>query len=222
MVEQVDRASEYLRVREHYRGLTDGELLALAGQSLELTDVAQQALASELSSRGLKPEADEPPAPSRPQPPVDIRDPADPNYDEDKLLVTIRTVWSLADALQLQNLLDTAGIPFYIGPEKAAGVESVTSNFADGLDFKIMSIGMPWARLAMKNYAPADDRAQEPEEELDEESVRCPKCRSCEVVLEETEPVQEGTSPQRFKWTCDECGFHWEDDGVEEFSRKYD
>jgi DNA-directed RNA polymerase subunit M/transcription elongation factor TFIIS len=85
-----------------------------------------------------------------------------------------------------------------------------------------MSIGMPWARLAMKNYAPSDDRAQEPEEELDDASVRCPKCRSSEVVLEETEPVQEGTSPQRFKWTCDECGFHWEDDGVEEYSRKYD
>ena len=42
MVEQVDQAAEYLRVRDHYRGLTDGELLALARNPSELTDAAQQ------------------------------------------------------------------------------------------------------------------------------------------------------------------------------------
>jgi hypothetical protein len=215
MVEKVDQAGEYLRVRDHYRSLADGELLVLARQPSELTDVAQQALAGEISSRRLKVEPDKPASLSSPQPPPDIQDPADPNCDEDKRLVTIRTVWSLADALQLQNLLDTAGIPFYIGPEKAAGVDTVTSNFAYGLDFQIMSIGVPWARQAMQNYTPADDRAQEPEAELDDASVRCPKCHSGEVLLEETEPVREGTSPQRFKWTCDACGSHWEDSGVE-------
>jgi len=66
MVEQVDRAAEYLRVRDHYRGLADGELLALARQPFELTDVAQQALASELSSRSLKPEAEKPAAAQNP------------------------------------------------------------------------------------------------------------------------------------------------------------
>jgi len=215
MVEQVDRAAEYLRICDHYRSLTDGELLVLARQPSELTDVAQQALAGEISSRRLKVQPDNPAVSPRPQPPLDIQDPADPNYDEDKHLVTIRTVWSLADALQLQNLLDTAGIPFYIGPEKATGLDAVTSNFADGLDFQIMSIGVPSARQAMQNYAPDDDRAQEPEEELEDASVRCPKCHSSEVVLDETEPVREGASPQRFRWTCDACGHHWEDDGIE-------
>ena len=218
MVEQVDRAAEYLRVRDHYRGLADGELLALARQPFELTDVAQQALASELSSRSLKPEAEKPAAASKPQPPLDIQDPSDPNYDydEDKRLVTIRTVWSLADALQLQNLLDTAGIPFYIGSEKATSVDAVTANFPDGLDFQIMSIGVPWARQALQKYTPADDRAQEPGEELDEASVRCPNCHSWEVVLEDTEPVRDGASPQRFRWTCDTCGSAWEDHAIEE------
>jgi DNA-directed RNA polymerase subunit M/transcription elongation factor TFIIS len=213
-MQQVDQAAEYLRVREHYRSLTDGELLVLARQASELTDVAQQALAGELSSRRLKAEPDKPAATSRSQPPPKIRDPNDP-YDEDRRLVTIRTVWSLADALKLQNLLDTAGIPFYIGPEKATGVDAVTSNFADGLDFQIMSIGVPWATQAMQNYFPADDRAQEPEDELDEASVRCPRCHSSEVILEEVEPVQEEASLQRFKWTCDACGSHWEDNGIE-------
>jgi hypothetical protein len=57
-------------------------------------------------------------------------------------------VWSAPDALKLQRLLDTAGIPFYIGPEKATGVEAVTSNFANGLSVQIMQVGVPWARQA--------------------------------------------------------------------------
>jgi DNA-directed RNA polymerase subunit M/transcription elongation factor TFIIS len=67
----------------------------------------------------------------------------------------------------------------------------------------------------MKDYTPADDQPHEKEEVLDEASVRCPKCHSSEVVLEETDPVREGSSPRLFKWRCDECGHHWEDDGVE-------
>jgi hypothetical protein len=39
--------------------------------------------------------------------------------------VEICTVWSLSDGLQLQTLLDRAGIPFFMGPEKATGVEAV-------------------------------------------------------------------------------------------------
>jgi len=163
----------------------------------------------------LKLEQDEPLTPKRPEPPPE-QDPTDPNYDQDRRLVSICTVWSRADALRLQNVLDAAGIPFYIGPEKASAVDAVTSNFAEGVSVQIMSIGEPWARLAMKNYFPVDDKAQEDEEELDEASVRCPKCHSSEIVLEEAEPVrQEEDTPQVFKWTCDSCGHHWEDDGVE-------
>jgi DNA-directed RNA polymerase subunit M/transcription elongation factor TFIIS len=214
-MESFDRAGEYLRLRDQYRGLSDGELLNLAQQSSELTEIAQQALASEISHRGLKLKPDEPPASRRPEPPPDITDPNDPKYDEDRQLVSICTVWSLADALQLQNLLDTAGIPFYMGAEKATNVDAVTANFTDGVDVQIMSIGVPWARVAMKDYTPADDQAHEKEEVLDEPSVRCPKCHSNEVILEETDPVREGASPRLFKWTCDGCGHRWEDDGVE-------
>jgi DNA-directed RNA polymerase subunit M/transcription elongation factor TFIIS len=211
-----DRAGEFLRLRDQYRGLSDGELLILGRDPSELTEIAQQVLASEISRRGLKVEPDTPPARQRPEPPPDVQDPNDPNYDEDRKLISLCTVWSLADALQLQDLLDNASIPVYVGPERATDVDGVTSNFAEGVEVQIMSIGLPWARLAMKNYSPADDQAHEKEKVLDEASLRCPKCHSDEVLLEETEAVQEGDSPQHFKWTCDACGYHWEDDGIEE------
>lgn len=215
MVDDFDRTGEYLRVCDHYRQLSDGELLSLARQQAELAEVAQQALAGEISHRKLKEEPAETPAIKRPLPPPDIQDPDDPNYDEDKRLVTICTVWSMADARQVQNLLDTARIPFYIGPEKASSVDDITSDFANGLDVNIMSIGMPWARDAMKYYDPRDDQTPKEPKEIPDASVLCPKCHSSEVVLEEMAPIGSRTSPQLFKWTCDACGLHWEDDGIE-------
>jgi len=212
-----DRAGEYLRVRDHYRRLTNGELLSLFRQQSELTDVAQQALTSKISSPGLRAEPEEPAAIQRPQTPTDIPDRTDSNYDEDKRLVTLRMVWSLADALQLQGLLDMAGIPFYIGPEKATPVDALTSNFADGLDVQIMPIGTPWARQGIPDYKPANDQAHGGEEITDEAPVRCPKCSSGEVVPAETSPGgKEGDSPELFRWTCDACGYHWEDEGIEQ------
>ena len=149
---------EFLRISERYRQMSDGELLVLIPQSSELTPFAQEALANEVRSRGLKAEVeDEEPAASSPfkPPPAffehesehespKLRDSAgsdfpDPDssqedqYDEDRKLVELCTVWSVRDALKVQTILDEAGIPFFMGPEKATGVDGVTSNFAKGV-----------------------------------------------------------------------------------------
>jgi DNA-directed RNA polymerase subunit M/transcription elongation factor TFIIS len=138
------------------------------------------------------------------------------SYDEDRKLIELCTVWSVSDALKLQTVLDNAGVPFFMGPEKATGVDKVISDFAKGVSVQIMQIGFPWARRAMQNYYPADDptpRVEEPEEI----EMRCPRCHSTEVVFDELDgkpPRSEKDSPQKFKWTCDSCGNEWEDDGV--------
>ncbi len=191
--------------------MSDEELVVLARQSSELTDVAQQALAQEIFYRKLKLQPEETPAPANPEPQPDSP------YAEDRQLVELCSVWSLSDALQLQMLLDRAGIPFFMGPEKATGVDRVTSDFVNGVSVQIMHIGLPWAGQAMKNYTPADDPGPKPDVELEELPVRCPKCHSTEVVLGRlvTEPATaKEDSPPRFDWTCDSCGYQWEDDGV--------
>jgi hypothetical protein len=53
-METLDPAAEWLRLSEHYRQLSDGELLALSRQISGMTDVAQQVLAQEISQRELK------------------------------------------------------------------------------------------------------------------------------------------------------------------------
>ena len=237
---------EFLRISERYRQMSDEEILVLMPQSSELTPFAQQALANEVRSRGLKaePEVEDgkpsasPPrkasqveAPQFRPPPAffkpesaDLRDSAvrdflepDSAYDEDRKLVELCTVWSARDAAKVQAILDEAGIPFFMGPEKATSVESVTSNFANGVSVQIMRIGLPWARTGMSHYAPEDDPTPKETAEPEEVAVRCPKCHSEEVVFEglTSEPGKAADdSSQKYKWSCDSCGNQWEDDGV--------
>jgi hypothetical protein len=241
-MDTVDPAGEFLRISEHYRQMSDGELLVLLRQSSELTPLAQQALATEVRSRGLKsePEEKKSSSASRFKPPDALEhksdersdstgsdssdaDSLDTNflqedeYAEDRKLVDLCTVWSERDALQVQSILDVAGIPFFIGPEKATGVDEVTSNFANGVAVQVMRIGLPWAGQALwRDYIPKDDRAPK-EEEPDELPVRCPKCNSEEVVFDGLAPTSGDAtdeSPQKFRWTCDSCLHQWEDDGV--------
>jgi DNA-directed RNA polymerase subunit M/transcription elongation factor TFIIS len=211
-MEARDPAGEWRQLSERYRGMSDEELVVLARQRSELTEVAQQALTQEISYRKLTVSPLETPAP----PPDPEPDPESP-YAEDRQLVELCTVWSLRDALQLQALLDRAGIPFFIGPEKATGVDAVTPNFGNGVAVRIMQIGIPWTRQAMLHYEPADEPDQKRDAELEELPVRCPKCHSTEVfllrLLTEALPSKENVAPN-FEWTCESCGHEWEDDGI--------
>ena len=212
----LDPAGEGLRLSEHYRQLSDDELVSLARQTSELTDGAQQALAQEIANRRLKIPPEESAAPPSPEPQPDCADGESP-YAEDRELVVICTVWSLTDALKLQRLLDTAGIPFYLGPEKATGAEAVTSNFANGLSVQIMQVGVPWARQVLQQYSPADEPPEEKVDESDNFAIHCPTCHSTEVVFEDLDrgpENSEGKPSSKFKWTCDSCGHEWEDDGL--------
>ena len=216
-MQTLDPAGEWLRLSEHYRQLSDDELVGMARQTSELTAVAQQALAQEIANRRLKLQPEESAAPRSPEPQPGSAEDGESPYAEDRELVDIRTVWSLADALKLQRLLDTAGIPFYIGPEKATGVDAVTSNFANGLNVQINQVGVSWAREALQQYFPADEPPEQKADESDDLAIHCPRCHSMEVVFENLDRGPEnadGKPTSRFKWTCDSCGHEWEDDGL--------
>lgn len=218
-------AEESLRLAEHYRGLSDEELIALAQQKDKLTEQAQQALEIEIWSRKLTFPPTEPQAPQPPAPPPETVKEADsyseetPNeddpYAEDRELVEIRTVWSEADARRLQYVLDVAGIPFCMGREKATSVDEVTSKFQVGLPVKVMRIGLPWAYDAMwRNYFPQDERPEPKYEDAGDVAIQCPRCRSTEVVFHELVDRAPGAA-REYQWSCASCGYEWEDDGVE-------
>jgi hypothetical protein len=201
---RADLASEWLRLAERYRQMSDGELVALARQDSELTEAAQQTLAGEVSRRGLTLPRKNPPPSPEPEP-----DPDSP-CAQDRELIEVRKVWSLQDALQLQAPLDLAGIPFYLGEEKARRADAVTSSFGNGVSVRVMRVGRPWAWQAMRDYAPVSERAEPPDEEWQEIPVHCPKCQSTEVAFERLVPdrataLRDKLEPQ-FEWACHACG----------------
>jgi DNA-directed RNA polymerase subunit M/transcription elongation factor TFIIS len=73
----------------------------------------------------------------------------------------------------------------------------------------------------MENYAPkhVPPGEEEPDwKHLSPVAVRCPKCRSDEVIfkeLAERAPIEDKHTPPKFSWTCAECGYEWEDEGLE-------
>ena len=211
-METLGPAAESLRLSEHYRRLTDDELIVIVQDTGDLTELAQQALAQEISQRKLnvpKPEA--PPSPPAP----DTEDQADDPYVEDRQLVQIATVWSLADALKLQALLDQAEIPFFMGEERATSAEAVKANFRNGVPVGVMQVGLPWAQQVMQHYEPADEPIPQysPEENA---AIHCPKCHSEDVIFEHLDAATGAREhDQKFVWTCAACGNHWEDEGVE-------
>ena len=139
-------------------------------------------------------------------------------YEEDRKLFTLCTVWSLRDALKVQRILDVAGIPFYMGPEKATGVDQVKSDFSKGVGVHIMRVGWPWAYQAMRDkYFPEDNGPSELLRDPKDLVVRCPRCQSTDVVFDGLKaavaaPSEDG--PRKFRWTCHACLNQWEDDGV--------
>jgi len=208
-----DPAGEWRELADRYHQMKDEELVILARQLSTLTEHAQHALTQEIAFRRLEVPPLEAPAAPAPKP----DDPDDP-YAEERVLVEICQVWSFPDALRLQFLLDGADIPFFMGPEKAPDAESVTSDFSKGVSVQVMRVGVPWARQAIQNnYFPADEPVEEPVDQQEEIPVRCPKCRSTDVVIERL--VSEAAASKevdasRFEWKCDACGYEWEDDGV--------
>jgi hypothetical protein len=212
-MDSVDPATEWWRLVEHYRQLTDDELIDLARKRSELTAVAQQCLSDEISTRRLKVEpveAEEAPAALAPERP-------DSPYAEERSLVTLCTVWSVRDALQIQTLLNRAGIPFCFGEERATRVDGVAANFAEGVGVSIMNVGLPFARDLLRDYFPKDVPASENSGELPDVFIRCPQCNSEEVVFEHLQgedPTTHQKIVQKYQWKCDSCGYEWEDDGV--------
>lgn len=212
-METLGPAAESLRLAEHYRQLADDELIAVAHDTSDLTELAQAALAQEMSTRKLK--MPEPEPEIQPIRPVELDSDSDDAYAQDRQLVELCTVWSMPDAQQLQRLLDQEEAPFFMGPEQATRAEEATSIFANGVSVKVMQIGLPWAQQALQHYEPADEPPKQNQSE-DNLAVHCPKCHSEDVIFETLVKGQAGeASTQKYAWECASCGNHWVDDGVE-------
>jgi hypothetical protein len=225
---QTDPSGEWLRLAEHYRNLYDGELLNLAGDAADLTDAARQALANEMTNRGLKlPSAEEQKGRKRSLEAATH----DARFDATALAGTEEVPLGSGASSSFPALVDgeegeKPGEADYTW--KTVLCECETVEQARALQLALYKAGVESWLEARREYprvlVAADelDEAREiaakpiPQEILDElnrevpefELGSCPACHAPDPVLEDVEPTNQ--------WLCEACGHQWSDPVVEE------
>jgi DNA-directed RNA polymerase subunit M/transcription elongation factor TFIIS len=200
-----DQVDEWHRLQASYLGMTDEELEGLAEESYQLTDLAKQALQSEITRRGVSVRLREAPTQQGLNPNPSEFDPSELD------LVVAQRVWDSAEAKQVKKILDDAGIPSFLGPDNLHDFADFSAGFEGGVDIKVRDIDNQRALRALSQLSTPD-----PEDNTKYLPV-CPKCQSPEIVFENLQGQEESRSSfdAKFNWRCDGCGYQWTDDGIE-------
>src|SRR6476660_4642815 len=162
-----DPEQEHPRLTQLYAGMSEGELRKLAEDGASLTDVARQALQSEVVGRGL-----------------DIAVLDFVSVDELNLreLVIIRKFRDLPEALLAKGSLESAGIECFLLDDNMVRLDWFISNLIGGIKLQVN----------LEDAKVASEVLDEPVPEgFDVEGVgsykhpRCPKCQSLHIAFEE-------------------------------------
>jgi len=222
-------AEEWQRLTEHYRGLYDEELRELAADFRNLTETAQQALRSEMSSRNL---ADPATPPSKADPAAGLHwaSSVNPDADADHFSAgpfnpgpfrarrpdagpssaeefdgprdyTWKTPLVDCETLEQALLLREA--------LRRAGIESwVEAPNARAIEVLGVRVLVAADQLEQAIEIARQPIPQEIVEEFETEVPefvlpRCPQCGAEDPVLESAEPSN--------SWLCENCGRQWSD-----------
>ena len=217
---------EWSRLTELYTQMSQDELQALAEEAYELTDMARDAPCGEISRRGLHVALLD--QPGTRENTAHIKRAGD--FDPSELdLVGAGQAFSLQDARWLKNVLDSAGIPSYFGPDNLEDVEKLNAAFDQdrkktlqrGFQVGIMCrVPRDYQQLASQAIAKArqdTDVETSPADDADF-LASCPRCHSREIVFEGLETLEDADPDldSKYNWRCDACGHEWKDDGVGE------
>jgi hypothetical protein len=216
---RIDPEQERRRLIDFYSGQLDGELEKVASQAYELTDLAREALRSELVRRGLNAElVGIAPAvknvvagrdlPGDPRPPMPPRtEAAFDSEGELRELVTIRRFRDLPEALLAKGSLESAGIEALLGDDNVIRLDWFWSNLIGGVKLQVDPEDADVASRILDQPIP---------EGFDVAGVgeyhqpRCPRCQSLDVS-----PIPW----KRRAWNCYACKAEWEgsdDQGADE------
>jgi hypothetical protein len=203
---QIDWEKEQQRLAALYAAMEQGELEEIAAQSESLTEVARQALDSEMSSRGMtallgtskrqlaNPEPSAPP-------------------------IVIRRYQHLPEALLSKSILDSSGIESILVDENLVRIDWFYSNLVGGIKLLVRGEDAATARELLEQATPEKFQVDGVGEY---QQPRCPQCQSLDVAFNELNkriayggmlfagiPIQ----MRNEHWKCHSCGSEWEDDG---------
>jgi len=220
---------EWLRLTQEYRDKADEELRELHRDFADLTDVAQQALAAELRSRGLDKQIagqqqvttsqNSPWAKREPSPFAAIANEAmqggqygsilgnntmEPVPDEQQTDSDEATEFSWKTTLcECEQQDQTYQISEVL---RRAGIESWVQSRRYGLTYTRILVAadeLDRAQAIIANPIPQDIIDESHQTVPEYEPPRCPSCGAEDPLLESAEPVN--------TWKCEICGREWAD-----------
>ena len=121
----IDPEQERARLTESYSHQTDGELEQIATQSDGLTDVAIEALRSEMAKRGLTQDL------LIEEPDADVIEP------EFRNLIVVRSFWNLLEAELAKGALDAAGIECFLFDDNMIRMDWFNANAIGGVKLRV-------------------------------------------------------------------------------------
>ena len=194
----MDSPEEWLRLKELYASMNEGELEVVANEAYDLTEVARPLLKDEIARRGLKiPLRTDRSEPREAPPPVDPSD-----------LIEAGVYFDAADAVTVAEYLRIYAIPCFWGKENVQNPNAL--DFSDGVDLMVRQEDFASACEALRQLF-TRFKPKVPAEFDQERIATCPSCHSPEIVFQELDP-----KTAKFNWSCDACGHEWNDDGVEQ------
>jgi len=209
---QGNPAEDWQALTEHYREMSDEELQELEADLVDLTEIAQQVLHSEMQKRGLDepraatvaPISSDCPAASQWDPAINSSNATDENEETD---LPHEYTWKTPlcecedqeQASQISEALKQAGIESWIEQPGSSRYSLGTGNLcvlvaADQLDQarQIAAQPIPQEIIDQSKIVPPEF-----------EPPVCPQCGAKDPVLEGVDPVN--------SWRCDSCGKQWTD-----------
>jgi hypothetical protein len=196
-MEHIDQGEESRRLQEFYARMSESELRAVADEGYDLAELARYALQGEISRRGLS---------------IELRNAPVDDFDPTGLdLCKILGVTSSSEASLAVGLLNSAGIPAYLGPDHIESVGAFKGEFEDGVEIHVRKEDLMRAHEVIDPYFPV-----RPEDRYEHICV-CPKCHAPDITFQNLDAawVDGLRADSKFNWTCDACGHHWKDDGFE-------
>lgn len=204
---QTDPLTDWQRLTEHYREMWDDELLNLAADADDLTEMARQVLKDEMRKRGLELPRAAAPAKTPPRAPAPMPDAFEeaPGEVQGTEGPPVEYTWKTQlcecetgqQAWQIREVLRRAGIDSWFDQPNSrwATIPSRVLVAADQLD---------QARLVAAGPIPQDiiDES-EPSAPEEYELPACPKCGAEDPLLDGVYPVN--------SWECEACGHKWSD-----------
>ena len=197
---------ERWRLAWHYADMTDGELESLAAESGSLTEVARRALQSELRSRGLSIEPEEPAVAASASATA-------ASSKRSRKLATVCRFRDMPEALLAKSVLESAGIECLLADANIIRTDWLWSNLVGGVKLRVLEEDLEEAtRILDQNPL---DHGSEPGGE-DFETPLCPRCHSPEVTLGDLQDAEAAgpsagahTRAGEPVWTCQSCGNQW-------------